>query len=311
MNINIPTAAALSAAAVMVLITVTVICYFVKRERRVMNRLQQMLDDAVQSKFRDIHLDETKLSAVENSMWRYLCDNQTAFQKLKEEKERLQELVSDLTHQAVTPVANILLYTQLLEEWQSDDGENRKNNLEAIAAVREQAEKMDFLMESLLKLSRLETGMIKVTAKKQRIEPVFSAIQKQYAVKAAEKQIQLTVENTEESAVFDLKWTIEALANVVDNALKYTPCGGRVVVKAEPYSFFIRIDVSDTGIGIPESEQASVFTRFYRSDAVSEKPGMGIGLYLAREVMKAQNGYIKLSSKEGKGCVLSLFLSRT
>ena len=75
----------------------------------------------------------------------------------------------------------------------------------------------------------------------------------------------------------------------------------------ESYSSFVRMDVTDNGIGIAETEQASVFNRFYRSEMVSEEPGVGIGLYLAREVMKAQDGYIKVSSRIGEGSQFSLF----
>ncbi|MRN26696.1 ATP-binding protein, partial [Romboutsia ilealis] len=119
--------------------------------------------------------------------------------------------------------------------------------------------------------------------------------------------IKLIIADTEESAVFDLKWTIEAVANIVDNGIKYTKRGGSVKIQVESYSSFVRMDVTDNGIGIAETEQASVFNRFYRSEMVSEEPGVGIGLYLAREVMKAQDGYIKVSSRIGDGSQFSLF----
>lgn len=112
------------------------------------------------------------------------------------------------------------------------------------------------------------------------------------------------------TAEFDIKWTAEAIANIIDNAVKYTPPGGTVTVSAEEYEMFVRINIADTGIGMREDETAKVFTRFYRSPAVSSEEGVGIGLYLAREIITRENGYIKVSSQPGKGSVFSVFLPK-
>lgn len=301
----------LTLALLLVIIVLSGICvgfavYFVKREKKLVGRIQKMLDDAIEGKFQDVHLDETKMSAVENSMWRYLCDNQVSVSKLSMEKEQIQTWISDISHQTVTPVANIVLYSQLLEEEQGV--RENPEAAEEIMAIREQADKLDFLVESLVKLSRLEAGIIRVNVQRHKIGPVLEAVRNQFLYKASQKDIRLEVADSDETAVFDLKWTIEALANIVDNGIKYTPCKGCVSVSVESYSYFLRVNVEDNGMGIAETEQANIFTRFYRSSSVSEKPGLGIGLYLAREVMKAQDGYIKLSSKEGEGSVFSLFL---
>ena len=128
--------------------------------------------------------------------------------------------------------------------------------------------------------------------------------------KAQQNGVTLIIEDSVEEAVFDLKWTTEAVGNIVDNALKYTPEGGTVWLRVILYSLFLRLDVTDTGIGIPEQEQASVFTRFYRSRRVSGQPWVGIGLYFAREVIRREKGYIKLASEPDKGSTFSIFLYR-
>ncbi|MDO4275724.1 MAG: HAMP domain-containing sensor histidine kinase [Eubacteriales bacterium] len=311
MNQNLPVMALTAAVIILTVISVCTIVYFVKREQGVYDRIQKMLDDAVDGKFHEEHMDESKISAVENNMWRYLSDNEMYRKKLFAERDRIQALISDISHQAVTPISNITLYSQLLEEWLVSQGSSYTQDVcDEITAIREQVDKLDFLIESLVKLSRMETGIINVKVKKQKIQPILSAVQNQFSPKAAQKGIVLKVVCTEESAVFDLKWTIEALANIVDNGIKYSPDGGEVFVKVEPYIFFVRIDVEDHGLGIPEEEQANIFTRFYRSSGVSDKPGLGIGLYIAREVIKAQNGYIKVTSKNGEGSTFSLFLPK-
>lgn len=285
------------------------VSYFRKREKRLLGRLQEMLDEAISGTFEDKQLDETPLSLMENSLWRYLCDNRLAYLELARQKQQMQELISDIAHQSITPIANIQLYSQLLEEDILPSGtEQTAEAAEEIHTISEQVEKLDFLIQSLVKLSRLETGIISVSPKEQCISSVLSALQQQFALKAAQKNIRLEVEPSMETAVFDRKWTIEAIANLVDNAIKYTPEGGTVAIRILPYTMFLRIDIMDTGMGIPEQEQGTIFARFYRSAAASDKQGVGIGLYLAREVMKEQNAYIKVSSKVGQGSTFSVFL---
>lgn len=317
-------------------------CYFLKREKGLLGRLQRMLDEAAFGTFKEKHLDESQLSGIEGSMWRFLCDSQLSYQKVLRQKEQLQELVSDISHQAVTPISNILLYAQLLQEdyllsieqrqpvpqGQGHDvlktGQPMRQGLddkalgagpewpdsevlEELQGILGQTEKLDSLIQSLVKLSRLETGILTVTPKKQCIGPVLQEVRQQYLLKASKKGIRLAVEDSMEMAVFDRKWTMEALANLVDNAIKYTPDGGNVSVHVLPYPMFLRVDVEDTGIGIPQAEQGKIFTRFYRCARAAEQQGVGIGLHLAREVMKAQHGYMKVASAEGRGSTFSMF----
>lgn len=285
--------------------------FLLRRERRLTEKIQRMLDDAIAGKFREEHLDESDLSMIENHMWRYLCDHEAALVHLTEQREQMQTQISDISHQAVIPISNIVLYSQLLEEEiEARNLEGKGEITEEIAAIREQAETLDFLMEALVKLSRLETGIINVDIKKQPLKPVLDTVKSQFQIIAGQKEIRFDVADTEEIAAFDIKWTIEAVANIVDNAMKYTPYGGTVAIRVLSYSSLVRVDIEDNGIGISEEEHAKVFLRFYRSKAVSDRPGVGIGLYLAREVMKAQNGYIKLSSKVGEGSTFSLFFMK-
>ncbi len=298
-------------AIVMACFCVCVIIYFMKREKGFYRKIQGMLDDAISGRFQEKHLDESRISVIENNFWRYLCDHEVAVRALAKEQGQMQTQISDISHQAVIPISNIVLYSQLLEEWtEGKDLDAKQEISDAIAAIREQAETLDFLIEALVKLSRLESGMINVNVKRQPLQSVLDAVKNQFQAIAAKKEIQFEVPDTDETAVFDMKWTIEAVANIVDNAMKYTPYGGVVTIRVLPYSSLARMDVADTGIGIPEAEQANVFLRFYRSKTLSDRPGVGIGLYLAREVMKAQNGYIKLSSRVGEGSTFSVFFMK-
>lgn len=284
------------------------------REKKLLRRLQEMLEDAVAGTFSEGKLMDTGISELESAMWRFLNDSQLSSVQLAEQKQRIQSLISDISHQTVTPIANIKIYAELLgeqqEKWKAGDSSVKEDIAEEIEAVIDQVDKLDFLIGSLVKLSRLENGILELEPKRCCIREVLSAINRQFQPKAQQEGITLVIDDSGEEAEFDLKWTIEAVGNIVDNAIKYTPKGGTVSLHVVLYSMFLRLDVADTGIGIAEQEQASVFTRFYRSRKAAVQPGVGIGLYFAREVLRRERGYIKVSSEPDKGSVFSVFLYR-
>lgn len=284
------------------------------RERKLLKRLQNMLDEVIAGSFREGRLEDTGLSELESAMWRFLNDCRVSSDSLKEQERKMQSLISDISHQTVTPISNIKIYAELIKEqrekWKAGDYDAWEDISEEIDVIADQADKLDFLIESLVKLSRLENGILELEPGKLSIRHVLSALDRQFSRKAQQKNISFRIEDCSEEAVFDLKWTVEAVGNIVDNAIKYTPEGGKVTIRISPCSLFLRLDVTDTGIGIAKEEQASVFSRFYRSRAVRRQPGVGIGLYFAREVMKRQKAYIKLSSEPEKGAVFSVFLYR-
>ena len=275
------------------------------RARRQLERMDRMLDRAAQGAAIQGPLDEGLLSAVETRLGEYLESVGTASQALQEEKDRIKTLVSDIAHQTRTPVANLLLYTQLLGE-EDLSGQGKV----CVQALEAQAEKLRTLMEALVKTSRLETGMLALCPTPNPVGPMLEEAVAQFAPGAAEKGLTLTLEPTGAAARFDPKWTGEAVCNLLDNGVKYTPAGGRITVSVTLYELFCRIDVTDTGPGLAEEEQAKVFQRFYRSPAVQDQAGVGIGLYLVRQIAAGQGGYVRVDSAPGAGSTFSLFLPR-
>ena len=275
------------------------------RTRRMLDTLDRMLDDAIRGEFRESLYDESRLSALETRMAHYLSASTVSAKNLAEEKDKIKTLIGDISHQTKTPIANLLLYAQLLGE-QDLPPESRAY----VSALEGQAEKLRFLIDALVKTSRLETGILAMAPAANPLQSLLDGAVAQAAPKAEAKGILLTVEPAALTARFDPKWTTEALYNLVDNAVKYTPAGGSVTLRAREYELFCRIDVTDTGPGIPEAEQAKIFQRFYRSPAVSEEEGVGIGLYLARQIAAGQGGYLKVTSRPGEGSTFSLFLRR-
>ena len=273
--------------------------------KRSLKRMYDMIQKAIDGTFRAHNFDESLYAAVENKLAEYIDASETTVRKNAKDKEQIETLIADISHQTKTPLSNILLYTELLKEQEVSE-ENRQN----IELLESQAEKLSFLIQSLVKMSRLETGILVLNPKKSPVAELLEEAGRQYENKAREKDLYLHVlsEDAQDvSACFDKKWTLEALGNLIDNAIKYTQTGG-VTVRVRPYGLFACIEVADTGVGIAEEEHAKVFGRFYRSPRVSDRTGVGIGLYLAREIIQQQSGYMKLASEEGKGAVFSMYL---
>ena len=227
-------------------------------------------------------------------------------QMLAQEKEQIKTLISDISHQIKTPIAAANTFAELLS-----DGElSAEERTEYITTLQMSLGKLTFLTNSLIKLSRLESGIISLKPEKNSLnEIVLQAVKTVYA-KAKEKGILITFECDQTfEAVLDFNWTAEAISNVIDNAVKYTPQGGFVRLQITEYPSFLRLDISDSGVGIPEEEQAKIFGRFYRGKQSVGTDGVGIGLYLTREIINKQNGYMKVSS-DGNGSTFSMFLKK-
>lgn len=254
---------------------------------------------------------EWQAEELEDSLWgrtgTQLVKAESIFRKKEadslREKEVVKGLISDMSHQTRTPLANMKLYMELLE-----DEKLSENGRVFLSKMRDQMEKIDFLMQSMVKMSRLETGILQIHKENKNIYETIRHAVSNLVPEAATKKIDLYVNCDENMVIFhDSKWTEEAIYNILDNALKYTDPGGKIHVEAQKQELFYKISISDTGKGIAPERQAEIFTRFYREPEVHDKPGVGIGLYLARKIAEFQKGYIEVQSEVGKGACFSLY----
>lgn len=298
--------------------------YMYARTAKILKSLEEMLDCAMSGDFSETRFTGEKLSKIESKMQRYLAAGRIERERVVSERNAVKALVSDISHQTKTQISNILLYTQLLREMMSDggdfDGEALRDGASehslkngrmdrVLGQIEGQAEKLSFLIQSLVKVSRLENGIVSVIPKENSVRRLLESADGEAA--AQKKGIRFVQEDVQDvTAVFDLKWTSEALANIIDNAVKYTPTGGTITVSAKEYEMFVCIEIEDTGIGMTEEETAKIFARFYRSPAVNDEKGVGIGLYLVREILSQESGYVKVRSEPGKGSVFSVFLPK-
>lgn len=271
--------------------------------RKTYEHLEEMLDAAIAEEFEESAYDESEMSRLETKWKRFLSASALSADNVKKEHLAVQEMVSDISHQVKTPIANLRLYGEILQE--RLEGENK-----ALAQrLMEQKELLDFLIQSLVKISRLESGTIQVLPKKQHLCPLLEAVIKRGEEKQKKRNIRLlkTGWDAELSARFDRKWTEEAVYNILDNALKYTKGSSTVKIHVKPYEFFVCVEIEDEGPGVILDEVPRLFDRFYRSPQMKDREGVGLGLFLSREILKKQKGYIKVKNGE-KGACFQIYL---
>ena len=248
---------------------------------------------------------ETQLARISHRLLRLYQIMQDNQRKVDEERQELQSLVSDISHQVKTPVSNLKMVTDTLLSRPVSDAERT----DFICGIRNQTDKLDFLFQALVKTSRLETGVIRLEKKSCKLFDTVAQAMSGIVYAAEKKKIAVSVDCPEHLTLsHDSKWTAEALFNLLDNAVKYTPSCGTIAVSVLQWEMYVEIRVKDTGKGISESNQATIFRRFYREEEVHEQQGVGIGLYLARQIVMQQGGYIKVASTPGQGSVFSIML---
>lgn len=249
--------------------------------------------------------EETLLSKLQTKLGKLYEVQKEYGNANAKERQKIQELVSDISHQTKTPVANLRMYTDILKDRNNDEQKQQ----EFLECIRVQTDKLDFLMKSMVKMSRLETGILKIKKSQVPFSETIKRAVGSVLPKAEKKKIAVFVDIDEDIILYhDSKWTEEAIYNVLDNAVKYTNPGGSIWITAVLQEFYTKMSVRDSGKGIETSRQAAVFKRFYREPEVHDKEGIGIGLYLTREILTRQDGFIEVKSETGKGSEFLLYL---
>ncbi len=282
--------------------------YYESKAEKTYQSLLQMLDQALQGSTLENVYDESMDAAVAARLNRLVHITRTHRQSAEQERDTIKALISDISHQIRTPLTNLMLYTGLLKEQPLCD-----SALHLVEKLEKQSGKLDFFMKELVKSSYAEQEMIAIHPQRTDAAELIRTACQEAELAAMKKQIVIDTDLRAAEGIFccaDKKWTVEAAANVLENAVKYSPEQSVIKVSAILYESFLCIQVKDEGIGIREEEQGLVFGRFYRSEDVKETQGFGIGLYLVREVLRRQGGFARIRSDYGKGTAVQLFLSR-
>ena len=276
------------------------------RHKMELASLDRLLDAALAGDFSPDTFDESQVSKLVAKLHRFVTAAKLKRGQLEAEQARVHALISDISHQTKTPVANMLLYAELLAE----QPELMEPSRAMAAHMCAGAEKLSFLVGALVKSSRLESGIIRIQPRRHDLYSVAAEAAAQCLPKARKKGITLALpeKNRDISAQCDPKWCAEAVYNILDNAVKNTPEGGEITVSFHDYELFACIRVADTGRGIASADLPKIFTRFFRADPGQE--GSGLGLYLSREIVTRCGGYIRAESPSAGGAVFSVYLSK-
>ena len=308
---------------------IAIVCirrYYRKRMQAATQMLLERLDRAIGGEMQEEIFDESVDAAVTEKLNRLLELTNMHQEQAETERDTIKSIISNITHQIRTPVTNIMLYTGLLQEIVAalgQDGGVTENISHLLLKLQKQADKLDFFMKELVKSTYTEQEMISLHPEMTDVQEIVAAACQTVELSAMKKGIVIAVQSAgdvqqhgkEETAdgilcYADRKWTVEALENVLDNAVKYSASGSRIDVRLRTGESFLCVEVEDRGCGIREEEQGRIFERFYRAEEVSAEPGFGIGLYLVREVLSRQGGYARVQSVPGEGTTMYLYLSR-
>ena len=274
------------------------------KSKKVLDNVERMLNDAIKGEFHEGQFSEDRVSKIESKLSDYLQSSALSAENVRKDRDTIKTLIADISHQTKTPITNLLLHSELLRETELSQEQS-----ESLDAIENEAEKLRFLVDALVKLSRLENGILMVEPKDDDVARLIKEVDTAMRKKAEAKGLDFFVGEENVTAYFDYKWTLEALCNIVDNAIKYTEKGS-ISISVKATEMFACISIKDTGIGIAEEDIPKIFARFGRLQSSREKEGVGIGLYLAREIIAKDGGYIKVNSKPGKGSEFLVYLKK-
>lgn len=288
------------------ILLILAICYGVYQKRKTYHMIDRLLD-SVLSREMIIYSEvkEGEFSALVSKLKQIQEVLEKHAKNADSEKEQVKSLVSNMSHQLKTPLANLSLYSEILG--QGEIAPERK--AEFANKMQRQIEKLNWIVESLSKMIKLEQNIDGFEVKDTPIrQTILDAIDTVYE-KVEKKDLHLDLEPFKDRAVFhNRKWTVEVFVNLLENAIKYTDKGGAMSICVKTYELYTEIQFSDNGRGIHKEELTDIFKRFYRSPEVENMEGSGIGLYLSNLILEKEKGYITVTSEYGKGSCFSVFL---
>lgn len=283
-----------------------VVWWSIREKRKTYRRIDELLDRVLnQEIILDSDVKEGEYSALVSKIKQIQEVLENHARSAETEKEQVKSLVSNMSHQLKTPLANLSLYAEILGK--SELSKERKN--EFFSKMQRQIEKLNWMVESLSKMVKLEQNLDDFEIKNTKIrQTILDAVDTVYE-KLEKKDIQLDMESFEDRFLYhNRKWTVEVFVNLLENAIKYTEKGGFISIRVKSYELYTEIQISDNGRGIRQEELTDIFKRFYRSPEMENMEGSGIGLYLCNLILEKEKGYITAISEYGKGSCFSVFL---
>lgn len=240
---------------------------------------------------------EGELSILKNDIYKVTLMLSEQRSLLQEDKIKLTDAISDISHQLKTPLTSMTVMADLL----SDPELHVDKRMEFTRKISLQLERIGWLVSSLLKFSKIDAGTIDFKKDQVRVTQLVQKSLEPMLIPMDIKEQQIRIDGAE-STIFtgDLNWTAEAMINILKNCVEHTPEGGEITISFAENALFTEIVIADNGKGIPKAELPYIFRRFYKGNQASED-SVGIGLALAQSIITEQNGTIDVKSEEGKG----------
>lgn len=273
--------------------------------RRRQNRISGLTDYMKSLSRGDYRLEvedneDDELSGLRNEIYKLTVFLREQAARALEQRRALADAMADISHQLKTPLTSI---TVLMDNLSENDHMEKTTRQRFTAEITRQLAGMSWLITAMLKLSRLDAGVVQLERARLRAEEFVGEVLQRLELVAEWRDVSFDVKIPEGMALcVDRKWTGEALMNIVKNAVEHSPTGGRVEISGEENEVYAQITVRDHGKGISEEERKKLFMRFYNGNSVRED-SIGIGLALAKEIVEKQNGHITVDSREGDGTV--------
>lgn len=278
---------------------VGIFCYLGKRQKEI-SGLQEYMEQLGQGKYR-LELEnnaDDELSGLRNEIYRLTIFLREQAALAQQQRKALADSVADISHQLKTPLTSITVLVDNLAGDEEMDADTRHHFLSEI--IR-QLSGMSWLIATMLKLSRIEAGVVELKRERMPAGKIVEECMQRLESAAEWRGVRLQM-RLQEDACFtvDENWTLEALCNIVKNAIEHSPEGGAVTIGTAQNEVYTEICVSDEGVGITKEEREKLFRRFYRGSMASED-SVGIGLSLSKAIVEEQNGHIVVESEEGQG----------
>ncbi len=291
---------------VFVIISIMFIYLFFKMKYlKFTDKVVTNIDNFINERYEKDNINkETLESKIDSKLYKLSEVVKGKSDKVNHAKVEIEQMVSDITHQVKTPISNIRMYSDTI----INNDLSKEQEKEFLNVISNQVDKLEFLMDSLTKMSKLETNMIVLNKESSKFMECIEKAKEQVRPLAENKNIEIEIIGENCIIQYDKKWTLEAICNILENAIKYTNQNGKIRIHLEKLESFLKIDIIDNGIGIDQENISNIFKRFFRERKVHNINGVGIGLYLSKNIIENQNGYIKVKSKVNKGTTFSVFL---